>query len=75
MAMSPHNTARIPSTSVLGNDLMTVGYTEEEREIIMKSAKAMGITSIQVTDKQSKEPNDTYTQSPVQPKGPIKRKN
>ena len=75
MAMSPLNTSKIPSTSVLGNDLMTVGYTEEEREIIMKSAQAMGIKSIQVTDKQSKEPKDTNTQSPVQPKGPIRRKN
>lgn len=56
------------------NRLMTIAYTDEEADMINMASKKLGRTHKALTTKDSSELPDTYTQSPIQPKGPIKRK-
>lgn len=58
----------------IGSDLSTIGYTDADREIIDGAKKLMGVYSEKKTSGQSKESDWINKQSPVQPKGPVKRK-
>jgi hypothetical protein len=51
----------------------TVSYTDADEEIINGGLARLGKTARQVTSRLSKEPRDTNIQSPVQPRGPVKR--
>ena len=57
-----------------GQKLLTIGYTEADDDIVQAAEKMMGIKSVEITSKQSKEVPLVNTRSPIQPKGPIKRK-
>lgn len=53
----------------------TLSYTDAEEKIINDALKLTGHTARIITTMASEEPEDTNTQSPVQSRGPIKRKN
>lgn len=48
-----------------GSKLLTIGYTEAEREIIKSADKTMGVKSQELTSKDSLETNTTNTSSVV----------
>jgi len=49
----------------VGNQLATLAYTDAEQAIINKSAKTMKMPGKQLTSKDSIEPTETHTSSPV----------
>jgi hypothetical protein len=53
----------------------TLSYTQADEDIINAGLKRIGKTAKQITPRISAEPTDTNVQSPVQPKGPVRRKN
>lgn len=59
----------------IGSEFTTIGYTDADREIIDGAKKLMGVTSNKKTNSHSKESDWVNRQSPMQPKGPVKRKN
>ena len=52
----------------------TLSYTQAEEDIINTALKHTGNTAKTLTTMKSEEPEDTYFQSPVQPRGPVKRR-
>lgn len=52
----------------------TLSYTDAEEKIITDALKKMGASYKQLTGRASAEPKDTYTVSPMPPRGPIKRR-
>lgn len=56
------------------DDPTTMSYTQADEDIINAALKRTGHSAKQLTTRQSAEPIDTNKQSPVQPRGPIKRK-
>lgn len=52
----------------------TLSYSEGDEQIINQALKKMGLTAKQITTKISAEPIDTNKQSPMQPKGPVRRR-
>lgn len=58
----------------VGSDFATIGYTDAEREIIDGAKKLMGVQSHRKTSGKSKESDWVNTKSPIEPKGPVKRK-
>ena len=59
---------------VTGDNPTPVSYTSVDNDIIEKALKRTGRTATTISDPQSREPKDTNVQSPVQPRGPVKRK-
>lgn len=57
-----------------GSDFVTIGYTDADKAIIDGAKKLIGVTSEKKTTERSKEGEWVNKQSPVQPKGPVKRK-
>jgi hypothetical protein len=50
-------------------NFINVMWTPEDEETVMLASKLMGVTPSMITDKKSREPDSTNTQSPVaQPK-------
>lgn len=58
----------------IGSEFTTIGYTDADREIIDSAKKLMGVTSNKKSNSKSKETDWVNKQSPMQPKGPVKRK-
>lgn len=58
----------------IASQFATIGYTDADREIIDGAKKMMGVKSKQQSPNTSKELPWVNTQSPVQPKGPVKPK-
>jgi hypothetical protein len=56
------------------SNLITIGYSDADQEIIDATKKSMGRKSTRITNKYSREVDAVNKQSPVQPKGPVKRK-
>jgi len=52
----------------------TLSYTQGDEDIINAGLKRIGATARLITPRLSTEPTDTNKQSPVQPRGPVKRK-
>jgi hypothetical protein len=48
-----------------GNEMITMGYSDADHDIINNSAKAMGFKGKQMTGHGSYEPDDTHKVSPV----------
>ena len=63
-----------PIKGPVGEKMLTIAYSDGEKEILKKAGKMFGISPTKITSPGSREMNDTYTQSPMQPKGPVKRK-
>lgn len=63
------------SEGPIGSDFVTIGYTDADKEIIDGAKKLIGVTSEKKSTKRSKEADWVNKQSPMQPKGPVKRKN
>ena len=57
-----------------GDNPTTLSYTDGEEKIVNAALAKLGKTSRRITTQKSEEPEDTNTQSPMQSKGPIKRK-
>ncbi len=57
--------SHVPLTSVVRDWPMTVAYTKQEKEMIDKVAKRMGISPTEIAYEGSKELPDTFTVSPV----------
>ena len=53
----------------------TLSYTQADEDIINGGLKRIGATARLITNRLSTEPTDTNKQSPVQPRGPVKRRN
>lgn len=58
----------------IGGEFTTIGYSSADDEILASAAKQMGVTSRKLSGKGSTELPFINTASPVQPKGPVKRK-
>lgn len=56
------------------SNLVTIGYTDADQDIIDATKRAQGRTATRITNKYSQEVDNVNTKSPVQPKGPVKRK-
>lgn len=52
----------------------TLSYTQGDEDIINAGLKHIGATARLITPRLSTEPSDTNKQSPVQPRGPVKRR-
>ena len=61
-------------TGVVASNLMFTAYTDEELEMVEKMAKEMGQSVNHLVKQKSKEPNDTYTHSPVAKRPPLPRR-
>ena len=64
MARSPSDQDMSPAGPT-ANEMVTLAYSQADLDIIKNSAKAFGFKGSQVTKHGSREPNDTYVQSPV----------
>lgn len=53
----------------------TLSYTDAEEKIVNDALKLTGHVARTITTMPSEEPEDTNIQSPIQPRGPIKRRN
>ena len=73
MAGSPDNQKMDPRSAV-ANQMAVVAYSDEDANIINKSAKEMGIAIKALSDSSSSELPDTNKKSPTLNPGPIKRK-
>lgn len=62
------------SDGVTEDNPTTLSYTQADEDIINGGLKRIGATAKQITSRLSAEPSDTNKQSPVQPRGPIRRK-
>ena len=51
-----------------------MGYSSVDDDIINKALAVTGKSARKITTSKSEEPDDTYKQSPMTPKGPVKRK-
>jgi hypothetical protein len=71
MAAQPHRDTATEGPT--GPELVTVAYTDAEREIIQGAAKNMGYTSRNNTGKESTELDSINHQSPVSARGPIRK--
>jgi hypothetical protein len=56
------------------SNLVTIGYTDADQKIIDVTKRSQGRKSTRITDRFSHEVDTVNKQSPVQPKGPVKRK-
>jgi hypothetical protein len=65
MAGSPADEHPYPTQGEFVDDMVMVGYSNAERDIISNSVKAFGYTPKQITPKGSQEPHDTHKVSPV----------
>jgi hypothetical protein len=72
LAGSPDNFGDVDGPT--RSNLVTIGYTDADREIIDAAKRQQGRTSTRLTKKKSQEMPDVNRQSPVQPQGPVKRK-
>lgn len=52
----------------------TLSYTQADEDIINAALKRTGHGAKQITSRKSEEPSDTNKQSPVQARGPVKRR-
>lgn len=59
----------------IGSRFTTIAYTDADNEIIDVAKKMIGVKSTALTSNDSTEMDFVNTQSPVKPKGPVKRKN
>lgn len=73
MAVSPDT--HMDREGPIGSDLSTIGYTDADREIIDGAKKLMGVYSDKKSSGKSRESDWVNTKSPMEPKGPVKRKN
>jgi hypothetical protein len=73
MAVSPDT--HMDREGPIGSEFTTIGYTDADREIIDGAKKLMGVQSNKKSSGKSKESDWVNKQSPMQPKGPVKRKN
>ena len=71
MAAQPHRDS--DTEGPIGPEMVTVAYTDAEREIIQGAAKNMGYTSRNNTGKESTELDSINHQSPVSARGPIRK--
>lgn len=58
-----------------GSNLVTVAYSDADTDKINAAKRIMGRTSTGITKVDSQEMPGINKQSPVQPRGPVKRKN
>jgi hypothetical protein len=65
MAGNPENEHNFDPAGPTANEMVTVAYTDEERDMHNQSAKAMGFKGKKLSSHGSKEADDTYTTSPV----------
>lgn len=72
MAVSPDT--HMDREGPIGSDFTTIGYTDADREIIDGAKKLMGVSSDKKSSGKSEESDWVNKQSPMQPKGPVKRK-
>lgn len=72
MAVSPDTT--MDPEGPMGSDFITIGYTDADEKIIDGAKKIIGVVSSEKSTKRSKESEWVNKQSPMQPKGPVKRK-
>jgi hypothetical protein len=72
LAGSPDNFGDINGPT--RSNLVTIGYTDADREIIDAAKRHLGRKSTRISKKKSQEMPDVNRQSPVQPKGPVRRK-
>ena len=67
------------TSSAFGENMSIVSYTDADLETIQLAAKLIGkeytAGSKMISTTKSEEAQDVSTQSPIQPRGPIKRKN
>lgn len=63
LAGAPHN--GMPKKGPVKQNMVTLGYTEEDDAIAVAAGKIMGVKSRQLTPKGSTEMSDTGTTSPV----------
>ena len=54
-----------PQSGPVGQNIMTIGYTEAEREILKAAGEIMGVSGVDVTTDGSKESDGTNNVSPV----------
>jgi len=65
MAGSPENEHPYPANGEFVDDMVMIGYSQADRDIIAKSINAFGYKQKNHTSDGSKEPSDTQTVSPV----------
>jgi len=65
MAGNPDDNNNYSPSSPIANQLATLAYTDADQAIIDKSAKKMKMPGKQLTSKDSIEPTETHTSSPV----------
>jgi len=65
MAGSPDDEHNYPTTGQFVDDMVMVGYSEADREIISKSIKKFGYDQKRQSPDGSTEPDNTNTVSPV----------
>ena len=54
-----------PQSGPVGQNIMTIGYTDAERDILQAAGKIMGVSGVDVTTDGSKESDGTNNVSPV----------
>jgi len=74
VALAPAPDNRGFSEGPIGSRFTMVDYSEADKEIRKSAEKKMGIKSSRGTGEGSEELDTINTQSPIQPKGPVKRK-
>lgn len=74
VALAPAPDNRGHAEGPIGSDFTMVDYTEADREIRQAAERKMGIRPTTNTGSGSQELPSINTQSPVQPKGPVKPK-
>ena len=74
LARSPAHTEDHHSEGPIGGQFTTIGYSEADNEILRAAAKVMGVKPVRQSSEGSKELPWVNTVSPIQPKGPVKRK-
>jgi hypothetical protein len=65
MAGSPEDLHPYPVQGQFVDDMVMIGYSETDRQIIANSINAFGYKTNTHTSSGSKEPKDTHTTSPV----------
>lgn len=74
VALAPAPDIRGYSEGPIGSKFTMIDYSDADTEIRKAAERKMGIKNSTSTGKGSEELDSTNTQSPIRPKGPVKRK-
>jgi hypothetical protein len=74
LATAPHFEQQPDKNGPIGGDFITIAYTDADAKIVNAASKAMGVKKFAQTSKGSREMSSVNSKSPIQPRGPVKRK-